>query len=394
MSREGSDLRALILEDSVDDAELLARHLSKAGYRLDWRRAETAAGLREALAEGPWDVVFSDYSMPGFDAPDALAIVKSEHLDAPFIIVSGSVGEGAAVEAMRAGAHDFFLKGNLTRLAAAVERERRDARVRQERRQAIEQLQESQERLREAVRARDEFLSIASHELKTPLTSLTLQVESARQQLAKGDKSDDAVSAANDKLDTKLTAVLRQVSRLATLINNLLDVTRITSGHMVLARETFDLRDAVEAVIAGSQALLTRSGSVLRWNPEAPVRGSWDRIRIESMLSNLVSNAIKYGQGKPITLEVDVQDDRARLIIADAGIGIAAQEQERIFHRFERAVPQQHFGGLGLGLWVAREIIEAHHGTIAVVSAPDAGSTFTVLLPLSPPLQQEKDDSG
>lgn len=257
MTTSKTPLRVLILEDSRDDADLLLRHLRKAGYVLDWKRAETPETLRAALSGAEWDVVLADYSMPAFLAPDALAIIKEAQLDVPFIIVSGSIGEAAAVEAMKAGAHDFFLKDNLARLVSAIERERGEARVRQERRQALQELRESQDRLREAVRARDEFLSIASHELKTPLSSLTLQVERARELL--GNREASSVARA----ETKLEGVSRQVARLTTLINNLLDVTRINSGRMVLSPETFDLREALDAVLVGKRVLLARSGSIL-----------------------------------------------------------------------------------------------------------------------------------
>lgn len=375
---EPISLRVLVLEDSPDDAALLLRTLRKAGYELDARQIDSPGELRAALDDGRWDLIISDYSMNGFDAPDALAIVKERQLDVPFIIVSGSVGEAAAVEAMKAGAHDFFLKDNLTRLASAIERERSEARLREERREAIRELRESQERLRHAVRARDEFLAIASHELKTPLTTLTLQAESARRLLEEGPEVSRDTHA---KLTAKLAGVGRQVARMTSLINNLLEVTRITSGRLTLAPESLDLRGMVEACITSLQDSARRAGSTVTILAGEPVVGMWDRLGMESVVVNLVSNAIKYGDGKPVVIDVERVDDQARLVVTDRGIGIAPSDQERIFHRFERAVPEQHFGGFGLGLWVVRQIIEAHHGTIAVASKPDAGSIFTVLVP-------------
>jgi signal transduction histidine kinase len=129
--------------------------------------------------------------------------------------------------------------------------------------------------------------------------------------------------------------------------------------------------------------MLARSGSAVNVRGAGPVVGEWDRLSLESAIFNVVANAIKYGDGKPIEIDVEVQPDGARLVVADHGIGIPVDEQERIFHRFERAVPQQHFGGFGLGLWVARKIIEGHGGTIAVASTHGSGSTFTAMLPLA-----------
>lgn len=372
-------LRVLMLEDSDNDADLLLRHLRKSGYTLDYVRTETPEVFREALQRGPWDLILSDFTMPRFSAPDALAIVKELAIDVPFIVVSGSIGEAAAVEAMKAGAHDFFLKGNLARLAAAIERERAEALLRHQHRRAVEELRESQAQLRDAVHARDAFLSIASHELKTPLTSLSLQVESAAQ-ILQGLALDTGSAS---RLEAKLKGVSRQVTRLTTLINGLLDVARITSDRMQLSLDRFDLREAIDSVLTGAEDIIARSRSILRVDTPAPAVGSWDRLRIESVIFNLVSNATKFGASKPIRIALETHPTEAVLVVADQGIGIEPSEQERIFRRFERAVPEKHFGGLGLGLWVAREIVEAHGGSISVTSEPGVGSTFTVRLPIA-----------
>ena len=371
-------LRVLVVEDSATDAKLVIRQLQRTGRSVEFERVETAEAMRAALEHHAWDVVTSDWSMPKFTAPAALGILKEMRLDLPFIIVSGTIGEEIAVEAMRAGAHDFLLKDKLGRLPPAVERELRECKERAARRQAEEDLLESQLLLREALRARDEFLAIASHELKTPLTSLSLEVESAQRLLG---YDNHAVPVAN--LAAKLDRVSFQVTRITALINNFLDVTQITSGTMVLLPEKLDLRKHVNGILAGARELLARSGSILNLRAAGPVVGKWDPIRLKSVIFSLVSNAVKYGEGKPIEIDLDIQADQARLVVVDHGLGIAVEEQERIFRRFERAVPQQHFGGFGLGLWVAHQIIEAHRGTITVASKPGSGSTFTVLLPLA-----------
>jgi signal transduction histidine kinase len=370
-------LRVLVVEDSASDAKLVIRQLQGTGRSVEFERVETAEAMRAALEHKAWDVVTSDWSMPKFTAPAALGILKEMRIDLPFIIVSGTIGEETAVQAMRAGAHDFLLKDKLGRLSPAVERELRECKERAARRQAEEELLESQLLLRDALRARDEFLAIASHELKTPLTSLSLEVESAQRLLG---YDNQAVPAEN--LAVKLARVSFQVTRITALINNFLDVTQITSGTMVLLPERLDLRKHVNGVLAGARELFARSGSILNLRAAGPVVGKWDPIRLKSVIFSLVSNAAKYGEGKPIEIDLDIQADQARLVVVDYGLGIAVEEQERIFRRFERAVPQQHFGGFGLGLWVARQIIEAHRGSITVASKPGSGSTFTVLLPL------------
>ena len=140
-------LRALLVEDSEDDAELLLRELARSGYQVEHERVDTADAMRELLASREWDIVLSDYNMPEFDARGALAVLKESGSDLPFIIISGAIGEETAVGALKAGAHDFLVKGRLTRLAPAVERELREVEVRRERREAIAQVQERERRL-------------------------------------------------------------------------------------------------------------------------------------------------------------------------------------------------------------------------------------------------------
>jgi signal transduction histidine kinase len=378
-------LRILVVEDSATDAKLVVGELQRTGRLVEFERVETEEGMRSAFERGAWDVVISDWSMPKFSAPAALAVLKETELDLPFIIVSGTVGEDTAVDAMRSGAHDYLLKDRLTRLVPAVERGLRECKERAALRLAEHALRVSEAHLRDALRARDEFLAIASHELKTPLTSLSFEVQSAQRLLG---RNEPAVPV--ETMEAKLGRVSFQVTRLTALINNLLDVTSITSGRMVLLPETFDLRKTVKGVLAGVDELLARSGSMLNIRADAPVVGEWDPIRLKSVIFSVVSNAIKYGNGKPIEIDLDVRGDQARMVVIDHGIGISVEEQERIFHCFERAVPQQHFGGFGLGLWIAREIIVAHGGTITVASKPELGSTFTIRLPLARLAREEE----
>ncbi len=210
------------------------------------------------------------------------------------------------------------------------------------------------------------------------MTSLRLEVESAQRLLLR-----DVPAVAVEKLQEKLVRVSLQVTSVTTLINNVLDVTQISTGRMVLLPETVDLRKAVESVLAGVRERLSCSGSIVDMYAYAPIVGKWDPLRLKSVIFSLLSNAIQYGEGEHIEIVIDVRGDQARLVVTDHGIGISVEEQERIFGRFERSGPQPHFGGFGTGLWIAREIIEAHGGTITVVSKLGSGSTFTVLLPLA-----------
>ncbi|MFL5270824.1 MAG: ATP-binding protein [Anaeromyxobacteraceae bacterium] len=363
-------LRVLMIEDSEDDALLVSLELRRGGYAADVRRVESPDALRAALAE-PYDIVISDWSLPHLGGLEALRLVREANADLPFVLVSGTIGEENAVQALKAGAGDFVTKQNLSRLVPAVEREIRDAQVRRERGETLEAL-------KQAVAARDQFMSIASHELKTPLTSLQLQLQSLQRSLHGG--TGDA-----ERVAQKLKTVTRSTERLGELVNRLLDVSRITGGSLDLVREEFDLVELADEVVQRFRETLRESGSRVELTAGAAVRGRWDRMRVDTIVTNLLSNAIKYGQGKPIDVNIDGDPARARLSVTDRGIGIAPADQARIFERFERAVTERHYGGFGVGLWVARLVAEAHGGRIAVTSAPGEGSTFTLDLPFAEP---------
>lgn len=231
---------------------------------------------------------------------------------------------------------------------------------------------------REEVRARDEFLSVASHELRTPMTALHVQVQMLERVVERS-----GVPAA---VRERVTALDRQVRRIAGLVEALLDLSRIRLGRMELRREPVDLAALAREVAAPYQADLDLArGSSVRVVAPAPVEASIDRVRIEQVIGNLLANAVKFGEGKPVEVRVEAAGGAARIVVADSGVGIEAAEAERIFGRFERAAPAQHYPGLGLGLYVAREIVEAHGGSIHARGEPGKGAVFTVELPAGAP---------
>lgn len=229
------------------------------------------------------------------------------------------------------------------------------------------------QKTQEAVEARDEFLSIASHELRTPLTALTLQLQSLRRLLATGHP--------DDRAPAKLDLALRQTERLTKLIDNLLEVSRITTGRLELNPEDCDLAEVIGDVTARLTDEAARAGCEIAVRAWAPVSGQWDRLRIEQVVVNLLSNAIKYAPGKPIEVEVGEDGEDARVIVRDHGPGIAPVDEKRIFGRFQRAASTRHYGGLGLGLYITTQILEAHGATITVERPPGGGARFTVTLP-------------
>jgi PAS domain S-box-containing protein len=227
----------------------------------------------------------------------------------------------------------------------------------------------------DAVRVREEFLSIAGHELKTPLTALKLQLGGLLRLMQRPAEVDRASTLA------RLEVTVRQSDRLEKLINQLLDVSRIAAGRLSLDREDMDLGVLAREVASRFADEAARAGSTLAVATEPPLIGRWDRVRMEQVVANLISNAIKYGRSQPIEVRVYAAGDDVGLEVRDHGIGIAPEHQARVFGRFERAVSDRHFGGLGLGLWIVRQVIESHGGVISVDSAPDQGSRFVVVLP-------------
>jgi PAS domain S-box-containing protein len=229
---------------------------------------------------------------------------------------------------------------------------------------------------REEVRARDEFLSIASHELRTPVTALHVQLQMLQRVV---ERSGVAVP---EPVKERVTALDRQVRRLAGLVEALLDLSRIRLGRLELSREPVDVAALAGEVAAPYQADPgMANGSLLRVIAPGPAVGSLDRVRIEQVLENLVANAVKFGEGRAIEIRVERDGALLRVAVTDHGVGIDADQRERIFGRFERAAPAQHYPGLGLGLYVSREIVEAHGGHIRAEGAPGKGATFTVELP-------------
>ena len=263
-----------------------------------------------------------------------------------------------------------FLQAVANTLAAAIGRATVEEQLRGAERRAVEE-REMTLRANEALRSRDEFISVAAHELRTPLTALQLKLQSlGRKALAKDDMQ-------------RLEGALRQTERLARLVDRLLDVSRVAQQRLEMMREEFDLVTLVRQVAEDFREPAAQARAPLQLQLPESARGSWDRLRMEQVLVNLLSNAVKYGAGKPISVKLETEVDRLRLVVADQGIGISPEDAGRLFGRFQRAASIRHYGGMGLGLYITRHIVEAHGGTVTVSSQPGVGSTFLVELPRS-----------
>lgn len=228
-----------------------------------------------------------------------------------------------------------------------------------------------------AMNQREEFISIAGHELKTPLTSLKLQLQISQQ----GIEQQDAEALAPARVAKLIASANRQVDRLARLVEDMLDVSRIQAGKLVIDKRATDLTEVAQEVVERFEPQFAMQKSEIRFVGPEHVHGRWDPFRIDQLISNLVANALRYGAASSVEVALACKDARASISVKDRGPGIAPADQARIFERFERAVASTEISGLGLGLYICREVVRAHDGDIRVVSAPGQGAEFIVDLP-------------
>lgn len=372
----------LLIEDSDDDALLIEAELRRAGLAFDLHRVQTRTELEHSLASR-WDVILSDYALPGFSAPEALEMVKASGQDIPFIVVSGSVGEDLAVQAMKAGAVDYFRKEVMSRLAPAIRREITECRVRAHNRALEAELSSrlaTEQRLRveaeAANRVKDEFLAMLSHELRTPLNAVLGRVHLLRHANPVGEARDHA-----------LEVIERNALAQVQLVEQLLDISRMAGGQLTLEPGDVDLAAAVDDAVA-AQAKLAAAQRVsieVDYARFPTVHG--DRRRLQQIAASLVANAIRFSHpGGVVRVSLGVEAGRARLEVTDEGEGIAAAFIPHLFERFRQAdqSTRRPHGGLGLGLAIAHHLATLHGGSLTATSpGPGRGATFTFEVPVA-----------
>jgi signal transduction histidine kinase len=242
---------------------------------------------------------------------------------------------------------------------------------------SLDETKKARDQIEHQLTLRDEFISITAHELNTPLTSLSIQFQFLKKLLQTGEFE---ILPQKEILKKIIDSCENRVLDFNKLISNFLDLSRIRLGKMVFQLdEEVDLSEITEKIISEYQLM---SGNLIKKNIPSGIKGKWDRLCLEQVIRNLISNAVKFGEKKLITVTTSSQGIQAIITVEDHGIGISEEDQDRIFDRFERAVSLKNYGGMGLGLYISREIIHGHGGRIHVKSSPSKGSRFVVELPL------------
>lgn len=371
-------LKVLIIEDNPDDAELLILELEKGGYDITACRLDTPEAMRSALAAQPWDIILADYTMPRFSAPGALEVLKQSGLDIPLIVISGTVGEETAVECLKAGAHDFLVKGQLLRLLPAVNRELQEAENRRIRRKAEESVEIYMKKLKQSNEELENFASIASHDLQAPLRKVQAFAGMGQKALLEG-RSEDAA----DYLD-RIKNTTRQMQD---LVQSLLDLFRVS--HKEKPFRKVELSQVISYVLDNLQEYIRTVDGCVEVGELCVVEA--DANQIQHLFQNLIENGLKFRkQGVSPVIRVYSRvtgSNYCEIVVEDNGIGLKEEDKDKIFEAFHRLHGQKKYPGTGIGLSLVRKIVERHQGRIRIESREGIGSRFIVSLPAvqSPP---------
>lgn len=348
------------------------------------------------LLQHEFALAILDVQMPGMNGFELAELMRGTEKtkNIPIVFVSAAGRElNYAFKGYESGAVDFLhkpldIQAVKSKVKVFVELYRQGKALKQQV-EALEQsrheqdlllkeLQATQNELQHAVRMRDDFMSIVSHEVRTPLNGLILETQLRKMHLAR----DNAAAFTLDKMQAMVDRDERQIQSLIRLIEDMLDVSRIRTGKLSIRPERFDLVRTVSTLLSNFAPQLAATQATVTLVADEAVVGNWDEFRIEQVISNLLTNALRYGAKSPIVVRVYACGPLAHIEVQDRGIGISKENQARIFQQFERVSESQVMAGLGLGLFISEQIVTAHGGTISVESEAGDGALFRVCLPL------------
>ena len=384
--------RLLIVDDLVENLDALEA-LIRAENRIV-HRARSGEQALSLLLEHEFALAILDVQMPGMDGFELAELMRgtarTRHV--PIVFVSGAGRElNYAFKGYETGAVDFLYKPldsdavrSKVNVFVALHQQRKETQrqvialeqSRQEQQVLLEELRATQGELQRSLRLRDEFMSLVAHELRTPLNTLYLETQLRTLQLRRGNL--DAFGP--EQLGNMIARDERQIQAMIRLIDDMLDVSRIRSGQLSIRCGPVELMSLLTRVVNDLALQAAGTGSTVTLHPHPPVHGQWDEFRIEQVIVNLLTNALRYGAGKPVELHVST-GDALRVEVRDQGRGITPEDLTRIFEPFQRGEANGDVKGLGLGLYISRQLAESHGGSLSVQSKVGEGSVFALVLP-------------
>ncbi|MBA4361459.1 MULTISPECIES: hybrid sensor histidine kinase/response regulator [Pseudomonas] len=385
----------LLIVDDLPENLLALEALIKREDRMVYKALSADEAL-SLLLQHEFAMAILDVQMPGMNGFELAELMRGTEKtkNIPIVFVSAAGRElNYAFKGYESGAVDFLHKPldihavkskvnvfvDLYRQSKAMKQQVEELeQARREQEALLKQLQTTQNELEQAVRMRDDFMSIVAHEVRTPLNGLILETQLRKMHLAR----DNASAFTLDKMHAMVDRDERQIKSLIRLIEDMLDVSRIRTGKLSIRSTRFDLVQLVSNLLQNFAPQVDAAECSVAFTAEQPVVGNWDEFRIEQVISNLLTNALRYGGKSLIDVRVYSHEGQARVEVQDRGIGISEENQKRIFQQFERVSAKTVVAGLGLGLFISEQIVAAHGGSIAVESKINEGALFRVCLPL------------
>jgi len=378
------------LPENLQALEALLRHDQRIIYQAG--SGEQALTL---LLEHEFALAILDVQMPEMDGFELAEVMRSttrtRHI--PIVFVSAAGRElDYAFKGYESGAVDFMYKPldsdavrSKVNVFVALDQQRRETRrqmlalekSRQEQETLLRELNQTQQELQRSLKMRDEFMSLVAHELRTPLNTLFLETQMRSLQIKRG----NTAAFGGQQMEAMIQRDERQIKSMIRLIDDMLDVSRMRSGKLSIRPNQVELMTLLERVVSDLSLQAATTGSSLSLRPHDGVSGCWDEFRVEQVIVNLLTNALRYGCGQPVEVSVERSGDLVRISVRDQGKGIAPTDLERIFEPYERGARNGEPKGLGLGLYISRQLAISHGGELKVTSTPGEGSVFSLVLP-------------
>lgn len=373
--------KCLLVDDLEENLIALKAILDEEKVKIFTARSGNEA--LELMLDNDFALALVDVQMPDMDGFELAEIMRStdKTRSIPIIFVTAAGSSAQRVfRGYEAGAVDFLHKPLAPQVVVSKVRiflELYNHKFELE--EKIRKQKETEIVLQKALESRDEFLSICSHELKTPLTSLKMQLQIVDRIRH---KQGDDVAFSPERMDKFLVQADRSIDRIVHLVNDMLDISRVATGRLSLNLEKVNLTELTKEVLERLAPLMEMSNCPVKFTADNDYYSEADKFRIEQVITNLLTNAAKYAPEKPVNVIITEKDKKVLIAVQDHGEGISETDQKRIFERFERAVSHHTVSGLGLGLYISKEIIDMHFGTLDVESKMGSGSKFTIGLPL------------